>query len=395
MKKTTLKTRLWALAATLLLLVSLLAMPVSAANTPVAGGTFDFNKYLVMNANANVPNVEFEFEIRAGTAVPATEGRPAIYAGIVSETKPIIGVDNAGTVTAGNAVFMPADNTTPGTPTGADSTKKYATKTMTVDFNGISFSAPGIYRYIITEKTDETQQGISYDEINTRTLDVFVEYVDPDNGGALKVTSYVLYPDTKTDASVVAEESKDDGFTNTYTTYDLTLEKNVTGNQGDRDKYFAFSVKITGAVEGTVYTVDLSDAESTPKVDGTTQTNEATLIATSGSVNATYYLKHGQSIKIQGLTSNTAYTITETDYSTDGYTTTYAIDGGEPVTAIATPSENNTMNGAHHTVTFTNTKNGTVPTGILLETAPYLILGAVVVVGLVVLFATRRRRTRE
>ena len=48
-----------------------------------------------------------------------------------------------------------------------------------------------------------------------------------------------------------------------------------------------------------------------------------------------------------------------------------------------------------HTVTFTNTKNGTVPTGILLETAPYLILGAVVVVGLVVLFATRRRRTRE
>ena len=37
MKKTTLKTRLWALAATLLLLVSLLALPVSAANTAATG----------------------------------------------------------------------------------------------------------------------------------------------------------------------------------------------------------------------------------------------------------------------------------------------------------------------------------------------------------------------
>lgn len=53
------------------------------------------------------------------------------------------------------------------------------------------------------------------------------------------------------------------------------------------------------------------------------------------------------------------------------------------------------MGTANHTVTFTNFKSGTVPTGILLETAPYLILGAVVVAGLVVLFATRRRRTRE
>lgn len=60
----------------------------------------------------------------------------------------------------------------------------------------------------------------------------------------------------------------------------------------------------------------------------------------------------------------------------------------------ATQPEETAITG-DNVVTFTNTKNGTVPTGILLETAPYLILGAVVVVGLVVLFATRRRRTRE
>lgn len=239
-----------------------------------------------------------------------------------------------------------------------------------------------------------TQQGISNDKTNTRTLDVFVEYENAEQG-TLKVSNYILYPDTKTDTSSVEQNTKDDGFTNTYTTYDLTLAKTVTGNQGDRDKYFVFTIKITGAVEGTVYTVDLSGADERPTVDGVQQTNPETLTATEGSVTDTYYLKHGQSIVIQGLTSDTAYTITETGYSTDGYTTTYAIDGGDAVTGNATPSQDNTMNGDDHTVTFTNDKQGTVPTGILLETAPYLILGAVVVAGLVVLFATRRRRSRE
>ena len=84
MKRTTLKTRLWALAATLLLLVSLLAMPVSA----VKGGTTTFNKYLILNENAHVPDADFTFKIAPGTPVPAdsASGMPAIYAGIGAPT---------------------------------------------------------------------------------------------------------------------------------------------------------------------------------------------------------------------------------------------------------------------------------------------------------------------
>lgn len=418
MKRTTLKTRLWALAATLLLLISLLAMPVSAANTPPNTNlTTTFNKYLIMDANANVPNVKFEFEITAGSAVNATTGSSrSIYAGNDALRVigfPVLKVDSTGTTTTAKVNFAAGEDTYDNPEENddiltLDGGEKYARKTVTVDFNNVDFNSPGIYRYIITEKNDATQQGISYDNPNTRTLDVFVEYDNADLG-TLKVSNYILYPGTKTDTTDDEEESKDDGFTNTYTTYDLTLEKNVTGNQGDRDKYFAFSVEITGAVEGTVYTVDLSDAESTPKVDGTTQTNEATLIATSGSVNATYYLKHGQSIVIQGLTADTHYTIEESNYSTDGYSTAYSVEvGGEEVVQSTTSNSTGdrkmsidatepegTATTGDNTVTFTNFKSGTVPTGILLETAPYLILGAVVVVGLVVLFATRRRRTRE
>ena len=410
MKRTTLKTRLWALAATLLLLISLLALPVSAANTNVeaTGGEFTFKKYLVMDENANVPNVSFSFSIAPGEAVDATGSGQAIYAGNDSHVTGSPSFKSA----ANSVTFSPTDKTWDSKQNDdtvtLESNQKYAKKTLTLDFKGVSFSAPGIYRWVITESRAEAKpSGIDYDNSYERTLDVFVKYRDT-NGNQLEVSDYILYNSKKTDGNSDAG-SKDDGFTNTYTTYDLTLEKNVTGNQGDRDKYFAFSVKITGAVEGTVYTVDLSDAESTPNVDGTPHTNDATLIATSGSVNATYYLKHGQSIVIQGLTADTYYNIEESNYSTDGYSTAYSVEvGGDKVVQSTTSNSTGdrkmsidatepeeTATTGDHTVTFTNSKSGTVPTGILLETAPYLILGAVVVVGLVVLFATRRRRTRE
>lgn len=399
MKKSTLKTRLWALAATLLLLVSLLALPVSAANTaPTTNLQTTFDKYLVMNANANVPNVKFEFKITAGSAVNATTGSSrSIYAGddaLRVVGFPVLKVDSTGDTATAKVNFAAGNITYDSVQKGdileLGNEEKYAKKTVTVDFNDVDFNAPGIYRYIITEKNDANQQGISYDDPNTRTLDVFVEYDDAEQG-KLKVSNYVLYPDTKTDTTDVDNGTKDDGFTNTYTTYDLTLAKTVTGNQGDRDKYFEFTVNITGAVEGTVYTVDLPDADN---YDG----NSDTLIVTDGSVTATYYLKHGQSIVIQGLTEDTKYTITETSYSTDGYTTSNTVKVGDnEVVTSDTPNTTGekTMRAGDNVVTFTNDKQGTVPTGILLETAPYLILGAVVVAGLVVLFATRRRRSRE
>ena len=420
MKKTTLKTRIWALAATLLLLVSLLALPVSAANTaPTTNLTTTFNKYLVMDANANVPNVEFGFEITAGSAVDATTGSSrSIYAGddaLRVVGFPVLKVDSTGDTTTAKVNFVAGDTTYDNVQDGdilvLGDEEKYAKKTVTVDFNDVDFNAPGIYRYIITESNDLTQQGISYDDTNTRTLDVFVEYDNADLG-TLKVSNYVLYPGTKTDASNVEQNTKDDGFTNTYTTYDLTLTKTVTGNQGDRDKFFKFTVEISNAVPGTVYDVvipddgpaetDLAEGESLDDPGRNVNLSELTVGEpeepnTTGSVTATYYLKHGQSIVIQGLTADTKYTITETSYSTDGYTTsnTVQVGDGDATKSEALTTGETTMGEGDNVVTFTNDKQGAVPTGILLETAPYLILGAVVVAGLVVLFATRRRRSRE
>ena len=408
MKKTTLKTRLWALAATLLLLISLLAMPVSAANTPATGTTTTFNKYLVFDKNANVPNVTFTFTIEAGAAVDASteNGNRAIYSGTDAARTtglPVLKVDSTGDNQSATVTFAPTDTAgakegKPGDNSATDF--KYATKLVTVDFTGVKYNTPGIYRYKITE-TASTAPGITDDDQLVRTLDVYVKYSD-ETAQTLTVDNYVLYEGIPTTddqfaqaghAGQAATDTKSDGYVNEYTTYDLTLAKTVTGNQGDRDKYFAFTVNITGAVAGTVYTVDLPEKDN--HEDNST---DPLTVGVGGSVNATYYLKHGQSIVIQGLTADTEYTITETDYSTDGYSTSYTVRVGDQ--PASTPSEalttvEKTMGTGDNIVTFTNHKEGTVPTGILLETAPYLILGAVVVAGLVVLFATRRRRTRE
>lgn len=362
------------------LLTCATATPALAANTPATGATTTFDKYLVMDENASVPPVTFTFTISAGKAVDATDGSALpIYAG--NDTSRV-----TGSPSIDSASFSTTDKTHSSVQ-GDDglslsSGQKYAKKSVTVNFRDVKYSAMGIYRYIITENSSSAS-GITNDAESTRTLDVYVQYGEGDN---LIVADYVLYKSS-------ASSDKSDGFTNTYATNDLTLEKNVTGNQGDRDKYFAFTVNISDAVAGTIYTVDLTDADESPMVDGTGETNPASLtVAAGGTVKATFYLKHEQSIVIQGLTSGTKYTITETDYSADGYTTTNTDNTADGADGKTTGQH--AMGTVDHTVTFTNDKDGAIPTGILLETTPYLVMGGVVVVGLVALVATRRRRAR-
>lgn len=390
-RKSNLLNRIMAVAASLVMMFTLLAsaVPAQAANVaPTEKLTTTFNKYLVMDKDANVPNAEFTFSIAPGAAVAAQGEDPAIYAG--NDANRVEGspsIENSG-----KAEFQVGDTTydTVQSPDTVSLTtdQKYAKETVTVNFEQVKFKAPGIYRYVITEESTSID-GISNDTISTRTLDVVIEYAT-DSETELIVKDYVLYRGTKTNA---ADESvKDDGFTNEYATNNLTLEKQVTGNQGDRDKYFEFTVALSNATAGTKYTVDLTNAEASPKVDGTEETNPAELTATNGSVTATYYLKDNQYIVIQGLTAGTKYTITEKVYTEDGYETSYVIDTN------VSQSSNNTgqqpMGDTEHTVTFTNDKDGDIPTGILMETAPFILLGAVMIAGIVVLFLTRRRRVR-
>lgn len=357
-----LRKRWMSLTMALLLMAVMLttAMPAYADNVAVSGGITHFDKYLVMEEDANVPNATFNFTIKPGAAVPDT----AIVAGI-------------GAPTVEAAVFAPTDTAYDAPQTG-DSVKltegeKYAVQVVTVDFSDVSFTAPGIYRYTITESPSSIS-GITNDASTTRTLDVYVGYED-NSDETLKVMSYVLQ-----DGMAANPTTKSEGFTNRYATSNLTLTKLVTGNQGNRFEAFNFTVTISGTTAGTKYTVQVggkSEVLSVP--EGQT------------SVTGNYELKHNESVVIKGLAPGNQFTITETDYSTKGYSTSYTLNGGakqENLTVPVTP-----MGDTDQTVVFTNHREGTVPTGILLDVTPYLILGAVVILGFVALFVFKRRRT--
>ena len=221
-----------------LLMASVLISPVQAATTytPVAGTSCNFNKYLIMDAGDNVPNATFAFTIAPGAAISAD----------TSDNQTMQVLPGVGSPTIADVTFAPSDSTATAAGTNIDvartnaqrggsagdtvqldSGEKYATKQATVDFSGVTFDEPGIYRYIITEtaSADHAAAGIVHDTDTDRVLDV---YVTDDGNGALVVSGYVLHTDVSNVAispsmgssdvasAGAALSDKTDGFTNEY-----------------------------------------------------------------------------------------------------------------------------------------------------------------------------------
>lgn len=191
-----LKTLLSGVLAVALMLTSGLTM-VSASNyTPIQGTETTLTKYLVVDENAEIPNVTFTFNVSAGNAVEATATTVKTWAGLNPELVEVNGVAQSGTT-----VFTPDDATTAGTATDGianSTTKKYASKVINLDFSGVTFTEPGVYRYRLTEQASSVS-AVTIDSVPVRTIDVYVV----DNAGTLQVAAYVCYEGEITDAAKV------------------------------------------------------------------------------------------------------------------------------------------------------------------------------------------------
>lgn len=146
-----------------------------------------FNKYLVMDTNANVPNATFTYSITPGTSITADTTAVLEPVFVVSLLLKVGVPTPARTASfpAGEVKFTPNDTTfneadatskkdTVKFNTPADITdEKYAKKTLTIDFSSVTFTEPGVYRYVITESG--INQGVTNDIVLKRTLDVYVE----------------------------------------------------------------------------------------------------------------------------------------------------------------------------------------------------------------------------
>ena len=422
--------KLTALATTAAMSVMMMSSFASAATayTPVSGTSCNFNKYLIMDAGDTVPNATFGFTVAPGEAISADTSSNDVMevmagVGIPTIEDVTFGPNDTTATAAGTNIDVARDQEdrtgTAGTDTvQLDSGEKYATKQATVSFSGISFSEPGIYRYIITETADtaHADAGIVHDTDVDRVLDV---YVTDDGTGTLVVSGYVLHTDVDNvaigssmgSADVTAAgdalDDKTDGFTNEYTTKDLKVEKEVSGNQASRDKYFELTVKCTDVADTDSFVVSLAaDSDDTTNDGNADATSGAaktggTIAANAEKTNPTvvtgaqlksddgvkFYLQHGQSVVVRGLPLNASYTVTENaeDYSSAPKT------GDTNSGVIATVAGENKMAVAG----FTNTRNGVIPTGVILSVAGLLVVGIIAVIGFVFFGIRSKKRYDE
>lgn len=429
-------------------LAATMASPYAAmaANyTTIKGTNCTFDKYLVEKQDAEVPNLTCKFTISYGQGLTYDVGgkKMEVYAPNSKNVDNITRTDGMPALIGDNSkatdqnrayvTFAPGDPTTEESArkagqtiafmTKATSDEKFAKHTVTVDFSGVTFKEPGIYRYIIKEQS-EARQGVTHDS-NARTLDVYVT----DKNGTLAVSSYVLHTGADAPAANATMGSQDatkksdyalptdvadksSGFTNQYLTHDLTFRKEVTGNQGSKDKYFKFHVGVGSDASQTVvpgdrFRVIMTNAETAPAANAASVYKAADMATANQATpkdektpvefltgqqllsGYDFYLKDGQEIMIQGITDNAKYTVTETpeDYKQNKNITA---DVASNKTAYADPVTDNLKKDV--LTGYTNTRDGIIPTGVTMNLLPFILMAGGVIAGITFVSVSAKKR---
>ena len=89
-----------------------------------------------------------------------------------------------------------------------------------------------------------------------------------------------------------------------------------------------------------------------------------------------------------GLNAGAVCTVTE---DPDDYTATHSLDGGEVVSGESSGAV--ALTDSDHSVAFTNTRNGIIPTGVIMTIAPFAI--GICVFGAIIIFIICRRKRRN
>lgn len=348
--------------------VMVMSMGMNAfAKVPDDGLTI--TKTVTTDGNTYAPNTTFNFEVTPGTGKGADENSLAspdqvvVYPGVAG-----------GLNVAGAAQFAPNKEE----PTS----EVYTDDTVRITVDSSAFTKPGVYHYQVKETMPAVKyEGIKYDE---SVKDLLVYVVRNEEDGTFTVDGVIEVKDGQK-----VGEGTGVSFTNNYgkqdpdqpdpeddTTHDITVTKEVTGNQGDQNKEFNFAISVKPASDGEIYKL--------VKISNGTETFVQAIGATD--MDVTVGLKSGESVKIYGLSENDSYSITETDANQDGYTTTAT---GDNVNDGQTGSAGR-LDADNKAATVTNARNISTPTGIILTFAPYILMVAAAGV-LAVMFLRKKR----
>lgn len=199
------------------------------------------------------------------------------------------------------------------------------------------FPSVGVYTYTVTE-TDGKTAGVTY---NKEKLELKATVFHDAATGALKV-AYAFRVDGNKETNIV----------NTYTAGGLRVGKHVSGNLGNKEQKFNINVTFTAPEGKTVKsTITLSDGtEILPSA------------WTNGTVTKTIQLADNQTMLFQNVPYGVTYTVVEDKY--EGYKTTYGIDANGTIGA----------KDKIQVAAVYNDKEGSVDTGVILHSAPYVLL---------------------
>lgn len=234
------------------------------------------------------------------------------------------------------------------------------TKTKEIKIDLPEYDSVGVYTYIIHE-VEGNSAGVTYygDAVLLR-----VTVIEQD--GKLRIAA------VHTEDPESTGEGKKDDFDNRYSAGKLEVHKDVEGIMGNKDKYFKFTVQLTGE-EGKTY------QDSYAITGGSYDANPDSIEIRPGeTTEATFYLKDDDTIHIENLPYGVEYKVSETPVA--DYVTTETGTEGEVDEAVEQAN-------------FTNTKGGAVDAGVVLDSAPYLftLTGAA---GIGLLLTLRRRHQK-
>lgn len=190
----------------------------------------------------------------------------------------------------------------------------------------------------------------------------------------VKETAYVdwtpsLLDNTTWDGTIQKDTTSKIKVKNTYEEKrQLTVKKTVEGSMGSKTKQFQFQLKLT-APAGQVLPAELEY----------TKGDETKTMQLKNDVYE-FTLAHEETIVIKGIPSQSTYTVTEVDGESNGYT-------------VTSTNATGTIK-ADTTVSFVNTKNGSVPTLADMNTKIPFVLVILAIGGVGFILWKKRKETR-
>lgn len=269
----------------------------------------------------------------------------------------------------------------------------------------------GSYIYTVSESSTYSLTPANGVDKNNTTLTISSKVytvevmVKNDGNGGVTPEDIIISDETKDKKDATPDNELDENnnttkivdkpngfiFTNDYTEKigSFTLTQEVTGNMADMHKAFDYTVKVNAPTVGNVsaYPYTIYNADNTQVSTGSLTPSTVTTLQLTGNQHVEFQdILVGTLVSVQNINRDTNY---KTTMSTKHTSTQGSITDPETFTASAHLYE------GENTVTFTQNYEKTIPTGIVINNLPYILLIVVASVALAAFCVSTKRKKNE